>query len=315
MKSLFILGNGFDLAHELPTKYKDFHKYLKTNYPKALKINPSFNIESTIMPDGEEVFDKDEVVAFIMDVISMTEGEGNDWRNIENSLGKLDFNKYFDDLSLLFDEDDDKELFRMAYRHEDISSNFRKVILNIKNLFSDWVNTIDINNSCSIPAFEKLFNEGNSIFLTFNYTTVLEYLYNIDDPFHIHGVQHSDIIIGHGETLDEDEGYRYIGSEYELMAIHTQLRKDTDKIITQSKEFFEGVSDIDKIYSHGFSFSNVDLPYIKEICSKQNTTNVTWYLNDDYDNETIRDNFLSIIKQCGFEGNFDVYSIKDSLII
>ncbi len=28
MSSLFIIGNGFDLVHGLPTRYKDFYNYL-----------------------------------------------------------------------------------------------------------------------------------------------------------------------------------------------------------------------------------------------------------------------------------------------
>ena len=33
MRSLFILGNGFDLAHGMPTRYSDFRKYLVSSYP------------------------------------------------------------------------------------------------------------------------------------------------------------------------------------------------------------------------------------------------------------------------------------------
>lgn len=29
MKRLFIIGNGFDIAHNLPTKYADFKKFLE----------------------------------------------------------------------------------------------------------------------------------------------------------------------------------------------------------------------------------------------------------------------------------------------
>lgn len=35
MGALFIIGNGFDLAHSLPTKYQDFRSVLLENYPYA----------------------------------------------------------------------------------------------------------------------------------------------------------------------------------------------------------------------------------------------------------------------------------------
>lgn len=53
MKNLFIIGNGFDLAHNLKTSYEDFHKYLKNKYPQANEekfIQP----EVITMPDGGE---------------------------------------------------------------------------------------------------------------------------------------------------------------------------------------------------------------------------------------------------------------------
>lgn len=34
--NLFIIGNGFDLAHGLATKYNDFKEYLQKTYPQAI---------------------------------------------------------------------------------------------------------------------------------------------------------------------------------------------------------------------------------------------------------------------------------------
>lgn len=308
MTSLFILGNGFDLAHKLPTSYQHFNEYLKSYYPDASEITPSFNISSNTLPDGGEEFDEDEVVAFITDIISETEGEY--WCDIENTLGKLDFNKHFDQLSYLFDGSDDKEMFRMAYRYEDISSNFKRVVLEIKKLFSNWVNTISINQCESIPVFEKLFSEEESLFLTFNYTPVLEDVYGIAEPYHIHGLQFSEIIIGHGSEYLDDVHRSYIGTEFALFDLHNRLRKDTFSIIEQSKDFFDNLNNIKKIYSFGFSFSEVDLPYIREICKNINTANTTWYLSD-YESEMIRNNFIQSITNCGFEGDFALFSIKE----
>ena len=33
MKRLFIIGNGFDLNHGLPTRYTDFMNFMKSNHP------------------------------------------------------------------------------------------------------------------------------------------------------------------------------------------------------------------------------------------------------------------------------------------
>ena len=37
LMTLYILGNGFDLAHGLPTKYWDFRMYLNAVHPEFLE--------------------------------------------------------------------------------------------------------------------------------------------------------------------------------------------------------------------------------------------------------------------------------------
>ena len=36
MSSLFIIGNGFDIAHGIPTAYKEFRNWLLEQYPDSL---------------------------------------------------------------------------------------------------------------------------------------------------------------------------------------------------------------------------------------------------------------------------------------
>ena len=38
MSSLFIAGNGFDIAHGIPTKYSDFRTFLIDMFPDALRM-------------------------------------------------------------------------------------------------------------------------------------------------------------------------------------------------------------------------------------------------------------------------------------
>lgn len=107
------------------------------------------------------------------------------------------------------------------------------------------------------------------MFLSFNYTSTLEEIYNVGSICHIHGIQNSDIFFGHGNDEDYTEYYlsHYIGAEDELRELDVRLRKDTAKAIQVNKPFFELMQDrVKNIYSYGFSFSDVDLPYIQEIC-------------------------------------------------
>lgn len=94
--------------------------------------------------------------------------------------------------------------------------------------------------------------------------------------FHIHGEQGEEIIFGHGEFRD-NFGNGYWGSEDALVRIHSALKKDTKDIISNSKLFFDGLHNIDRIYSHGFSFSKVDLCYIQEIFKRIHSESISNY--------------------------------------
>lgn len=65
MRILFIIGNGFDCyLHKLPTEYnteyKGFRKYILSKYPYAEEYDEPVP-ESTLMPDGDEVMNINEV--------------------------------------------------------------------------------------------------------------------------------------------------------------------------------------------------------------------------------------------------------------
>lgn len=77
--------------------------------------------------------------------------------------------------------------------------------------------------------------------------------------------------------------------------------------ILQHNNFFDSLDPgIKRIYSHGFSFGKVDLPYIEKICECLPTENMTWYLNDfDIDRHEF---YKKILKDAGFEGGFSTFS-------
>lgn len=72
--------------------------------------------------------------------------------------------------------------------------------------------------------------------------------------------------------------------------------------------FLEPLTQVESIYTFGFSFSDVDRVYIGEICKNLNSK-VVWYLND-FDNKTTRKYYSKMIKKCGFKGKFDTYHVS-----
>lgn len=305
MKKLFIIGNGFDVSHKLPTKYSDFQDYLKENYSDASDeylIVP----ESFMMPDGDERYNDDEVVGFLLKIITEAEATGRAWSDLENTLGQLDFDECFDDW---YADDDDDNDWHEVYRNEDIASNVSGAVKMIKEYFSDWIETIDIFDTERKIKFYHLIDKNNDLFLTFNYTETLEEIYEAINVYHIHGKQGGELVFGHGNDMDNYDEYmnRNIGSENHLSELQMALKKDTQTVIYQNKSLFKELSAVDEIYSYGFSFSDVDMVYIKEICRVSSTENIVWYIHD-FDSGKF-DVFKEKINNCGFQGKFEMFTV------
>ena len=187
-------------------------------------------------------------------------------------------------------------------------------ILSISNYFAEWISTIKYNDIKCKSDFLNLIN-SEDLFLSFNYTITLEYLYKIKNVCHIHGSQGEKLLFGHGNDYNyfSDENYGiYAGTEESFQEIHDKLKKNTKEAIKQHEDFFCKLrnSSIDKIFSYGFSFGEVDEIYIKYICECIDTSRVTWYLNS-FDDEETRNKFKSIIEKCKFKGSISVYNINN----
>ena len=309
MRSLFIIGNGFDLSHGLDTSYENFHKYLNIMYPNV-RTNAYESGFASYANDQKFPLANNENVGFIEQVLS--EAEGGKWSDLEYAMGHIHFRNsilnYYDGLNT--------EEWEMYFYGENVIF-LMYPILQIPIYFSEWIATIDVQKATPKKDFIKLINKENDFFLSFNYTKTLEHIYGIENICHIHGAYENhgaeeELIFGHGNDYNHNSDYMdYRGVEVFFEEMHERLRKDTDKALKKHGAFFNTLSpSISKIFSYGFSFSEVDEVYIYEICKQLCTKKVIWYLND-YDDIDTRLIFRNIITKCGFNGSFDTYSIKE----
>lgn len=247
-------------------------------------------------------------MSFLRQIISNAEEVGDKWADVETSLGKLEYSEFLDDWNT--DDEDDDECYEV-YGNEDNASALFESIRKIQDFFNIWIKSIDISETLEKKDFSKLIDKENDFFLTFNYTETLEKLYNSKNVCHIHGVQDGKIYFGHGDKIDHTKYYErnHIGSGDTLHDLDEELRKKTEDALSDNEWFFNSIDyDVSEIYSFGFSFSNVDLVYLKEIFGRLDTKNLTWYLNDySYLKEINR--YKNIITNCGFEGKFATYHI------
>lgn len=312
MTNLFIIGNGFDLSHGLKTSYQDFREFLLLNHPNIM-MDELITPEGSMLPDGGIHYDEDKVLSMLFYLLNQAENDDAEWKDIETSLGRLDFSEVYDWQDDILDKDGDVDHWKTVYRNEDITDDLIIPTTAIQSYFSEWVDSIKISSVNPKEDFMSLVKDRDQ-FITFNYTDTLEEVYGIDESniCHIHGRQGEEIYFGHGNSEDNYETYmqRNIGSENGLSHIDRQLKKETEIAIEMNSDFFCDLEElnIEKIYSYGFSFSVVDKIYLEEICRLIKTEEVIWYFND-YDLTLIKE-YKKILMRCGFKGSFNTFYIS-----
>ena len=251
---LYILGNGFDIAHGISSRYSDFEKWVKARGNKQLvdMMNIFFSNEHYL------------------------------WADVETALGEYREGDIFD-YCKPDEEIDYDHMMRSVAATEDGPDWFFKPILNeFLGNFTEWVDSIDISSACQQQQLGM-----QSKYLTFNYTETLEKVYGIQDDkiLHIHGsraVKGDAYIMGHN-NIKSDNLYDTLNGELyfeqdtknKIISRMNELYKDTSSIIRHNATFFRSLSGITHVVVIGHSVNEVDWPYFDEV-NKNIGPNAQW---------------------------------------
>lgn len=256
MKHLYIIGNGFDIHHEIPSGYLDFHNWLDE------------------VEDWETQMTIEEIFGYC---------NSNWWKHFEENLGSANT------LDIAMEEvrenypDFGSDDFSDGYWYDAeiaVEQKFEDAYNIIRCAFKKWVATLPYGLE---KKKLRLIKKG-SVFINFNYSLTLEKLYHIPElqVLHIHGKSGGtdELVLGHGlsvkeiesmmeagePTLDE-EGDDFVTQRAKGAAINGvyEQRKKVDEIIKKHKEWFGSLRDVSYIHFYGHSFADVDLPYFREI--------------------------------------------------
>ena len=281
--TLYIIGNGFDLAHQIPSRYSDFYKYLKTNRQDVLGEMENFycvNSDSNLWTDFEQSLGKDIIYDSLSEIIHT---------NVPN-LASDDFR--------------DRDWYDAQYY---IESECEDLLKSIRSGFEEWIQTL------SLVKCEKLFHlDSGSYYLTFNYTETLEKVYGIpvNQILHIHNKVGDPLIFGHGgesfnvrlalygkedQFVDIDENGEPISyevgheqfAEQAVYEFYYKMAKDTERIILQNDSFFNRLSSVDRVIVIGHSYNGIDMPYYCKIVGSVRK-NAKWELNVYSENDCKR---------------------------
>lgn len=301
MNELFIIGNGFDMSHGLKSSYNDFRRWFEKKYfsiglREIQKWSIEMNEESVNFPtstynyDGEEEFNEDDLARFFYYIMCSTNNI-QDWSNFENNLGTIPCESfYYDDINC----DND---FAESVNNQNQGELCGKAIISAVNtFFYRWISeTVNPNIRTLSPISKLIMDKPTAFYLNFNYTTVLQQVYNIDSSqiCHIHGCydKNDKLIIGHGleinpydsETSNYNDVFNDSASYYATRYSWYNLQKNTKAHMEKHKNFFSQLESLDCIYCLGFNLSPSNIPdryYLKEIFSNHTSENTIFYIDD-----------------------------------
>ncbi len=304
MSKLYIIGNGFDLAHNRKTKYTDFAKFLKSSNNTKIQL----------------IIKKFEEKAFFAFDYYM-EKNGQLWSDIEHALDLMfqpeiiqDELEEYRKLNVSYGDDD----FRSRdYHNQEIAiDEDYSFCRTFKKYLPKWVNFI--HQTPCLPLYDTPFSSSDK-FLCFNYTNTLEKTYNIHPQqiLYIHGKwSEENLIIGHNTFYEfpkqtEDDIYEDIAGIRAFETVQNNVYKDVKHRISNSHEFFDNLISTDTIYVLGHSISDIDIDYFRAV--KQNANSnakwvVSFYGDDD---KEIKKNKLQQLEIP--DSNFELATIEQIL--
>ncbi len=288
---LYIIGNGFDLMHNVRSSYYNF----RDSMGKSNKLRETL-----------ESFLKSKDI----------------WSDFENSLAQFDVDlmcsaemlgTHLDTMEAYCEDGGGAEFYRAL----DLATwPMNDVVEQLPKKLAKWVDTLKIGTDDR--PLKNMFVDGKV--LCFNYTEFVEQLYNVQSSniCYIHGCRknkHGKLIIGHSYDADVDlynvsggPKYRKNAHRRELFVAAKEmvtpriseyddaLTKHCDKIIKEHENFFSSLNAIREIIVIGHSMSKADLPYFAEIAKRvSDLDSVKWYFGC-YGNADLQ-NMAEVIKQ------------------
>lgn len=275
-KSLYIIGNGFDSFHGIDSSYSDFIHYLcRVDFELALLLIKCFTSST---------------------------GHADNWTCFGENLTYLNSNSFLYHAS--------KHIQNKYVEKPDNHIESSKKVLNaiIERLpahYTEWALQID-----TVVSKRLDFNK-NALFLSFNFTDVLESIYSIpvSQIKYIHGkaidIESKFIFSSNDEMIrqtnmsrvyEEDNPDVIAAGEIILEEHFKKSHLDFELLSENNEEFFNRLSDVEEIFIIGHRISHLDLKYYEAIQSSA-TKCKKWNIVDMKDKDRRHDSIRSVISK------------------
>jgi Bacteriophage abortive infection AbiH len=267
LKKLFIIGNGFDIYHGIPSRYSDFQSYVEDK-------------DKDLCEKLEKYFDYESL-----------------WANFEQSLGEFDAEYLIDDASVFlvsYGADDWSDAYHHDFQYE-INEIVTAFSTTLKLRFTEWVLQLEIPSASDIVGKRLNYIDANATFLTFNYTKTLQvaYLAPENNVLHIHNKaesEKSNLVLGHAwkpvnrnskmrQEDRENQDVRRAEGDAIIDEYFKTTYKATEEVIKANRAFFSTLHSIEEIYVLGHSMSSVDIAYFQELVKSTNSKHTKWHIS------------------------------------
>lgn len=304
MNRLIIIGNGFDLAHGLPTRFSNFYlAHIKDALKKFRIRNPLIHAEGFTYHDflsleyqssgpiGEGYTPLREInldnEADLKEIVRITHKTSHrlKLKGLFNSLiPKNDIENWVDVERIYFNQ-----LRKAASNTNDLDTNLSEVEILNKSLrvfmqyFEDYLNKEIcplINPEIKIEAFESIFSRPSDrhYVVNFNYTNLIE-LYNrysvSSNVTHIHGQVNNNMVFGYGD--EHNDHYKAFENfqENHFLEFSKSPWYTTDQGYLRMINFMDNV--LFEVYIIGHSCGLSDRTLLKGIFEHPNCRKITLF--------------------------------------
>ena len=272
-RTLYVIGNGFDLMHGVKSSYRAFRDFLGKNSDLRFKLE-SYLKTDDIWADFEDVLGH-----INMDMMANPDVVGD----------MLDATGFFKD---------DSGAAEYYTALEMAAEPMRSITKDLEKRFRMWIEKLEIGTNDR--PLKTLFQDDKV--LCFNYTEFVEALYGVSESniCYIHGCrrkkkghQKEKLILGHKPGASEDE-YALIRGLKRKKSYRSQvidvaqegvvrllseydeaITKNSQSIISAHSSFFRSLTDVTNVVVIGHSISPVDWDYFLEVA--KNTPDAHWY--------------------------------------
>ena len=284
MNNLVIIGNGFDLAHNMETSYNHFIEYLVESHIKSMMFNDLLDFDGDFQ--SFEDFKDQKCPDF------KTSGNGTFHTYIKLKLIKIiiehvSSKKWSDIEAIYFKLLNATKLFT---QFSDNPKGLNKQFSIIKDYLIDYLE-IQEKNVHVINSYKNLFSlidSKETAILNFNYTNTLKNIYSNEIKeskiIHIHGELSNDknpIIFGYAAN-DEESRELIDRNDNEYMRNikkHLYKRTENEKLLSY---YLEGTEGIDvTILGHSCGLS--DKLILNQILNHKNISSINVFYYEEYE--------------------------------